>query len=558
MAERRASLRVEDAKRKREDDTNGASGASGDHGDEPVLRQNKRKWTRLLLRELYDLGYSDSAAALEHEARVQLRTDAMKQLQTCLETQDWDGALRLLSTAADANEGSSAQSTSAQHEAARQIHMRSMQAAKEASLLVLKRKFLDFLMKKQLRAALSTFQNEILPFYHLEESEVNDLAVLLLCRDEHALEKVATIPWRESELLTRIELLASPDEIIPQGALRRLVHGEEEDDGVRSASAFAHDAQLKAECTAILLQHSSDVLDLKFSPNGEFMASSSRDGAIVIWKLEFQASSTQVSIKQKSKALHVLKCSEGAADCLAWSPDSQFVLSSGSDSSIIQQWNLATGKCEREFHHPSNGVAHVEWLPNGNQLLSGSADKSLVLWNTADGSIAYQWGGRRILDFAIHPGGKKVFILISGVEIREYDLVAKSDELFFKGEHLISCIAISSTGNHLLINFIQTEEIACLEINSETILPKYIGAKEKRFITRPCFVGQQNGIVTCGSEDAKIYLWQRDTGHLVATLRGHSSVINTVQCHPVHPNVIASASDDETIRVWKLTSGHQY
>src|SRR5688572_12898632 len=81
MAERRASLRVEDAKRKREDDTNGASGASGDHGDEPVLRQNKRKWTRLLLRELYDLGYSDSAAALEHEARVQLRTDAMKQLQ---------------------------------------------------------------------------------------------------------------------------------------------------------------------------------------------------------------------------------------------------------------------------------------------------------------------------------------------------------------------------------------------------------------------------------------------------------------------------------------------
>ncbi|KAF1333565.1 Chloride channel, partial [Globisporangium splendens] len=465
MAERQTSLRAEDAKRKREDDANsalGTNGVSGDNGDgDLVPRQSKRKWTRLLLRELYDLGYNASAAALEHEARVQLRTDAMRQLQTCLETHDWDGALELLSTAADDGEGASAQSIITQHEAARRIHMRSAQAAKEASLLVLKRKFLDFLMKKQLRAALSTFQNEILPFYHLEEAEANDLAVLLLCRDERALEKIATIPWRESELLSRIELLASPDEIIPQGALRRLVQGEEEDGGVRSAGAFAHDAQLKAECTAILLQHASDVLDLRFSPNGEFMASSSRDGAIVIWKLEFQALSTHVSAKH-------------------------------------------TGKCEREFHHPSDGVAHVEWLPNGNQFLSGSAEKSLVLWNTADGSIAYQWSGRRILDFAIHPGGRKVFILISGVEIREYDLIAKSDELFFKGEHLISCIAISPSGNHLLVNFIQTEEIVCLEIDSETILPKYIGVKEKRFITRPCFIGQQSDIVACGSEDFRV------------------------------------------------------
>lgn len=58
------------------------------------------------------------------------------------------------------------------------------------------------------------------------------------------------------------------------------------------------------------------------------------------------------------------------------------------------------------------------------------------------------------------------------------------------------------------------------------------------------------------SPDAKIYLWQRDTEKLVATLEGHSSVINTVQCHPIHTNLVASASDDETIRVWTLTSDH--
>lgn len=52
-----------------------------------------------------------------------------------------------------------------------------------------------------------------------DEAEARNLALLLLCREEQELEKVAMIPWKVRDILARIEQLASPDEIIPRGAL---------------------------------------------------------------------------------------------------------------------------------------------------------------------------------------------------------------------------------------------------------------------------------------------------------------------------------------------------
>lgn len=43
--------------------------------------------------------------------------------------------------------------------------------------------------------------------------------MLLLCRDEQDATRIATMPWQESDVLARVEQLASPEEIIPRGAL---------------------------------------------------------------------------------------------------------------------------------------------------------------------------------------------------------------------------------------------------------------------------------------------------------------------------------------------------
>ncbi|TYZ63081.1 hypothetical protein PybrP1_011769, partial [[Pythium] brassicae (nom. inval.)] len=316
-------------------------------------------------------------------------------------------------------------------------------------------------------------------------------------------------------------------------------------------------AALSGECVAILLRHSSEVLGLRFSPDGAFLASSARDGQVIIWEMAF----SDAGRVQIPKALHVFRCAHGAAECLAWSPDSQSLLTCGSESRVIEQWNIPSGECWHEFHHPADGVTSVQWLPSGRQFLSGAADKSLLLWNVADGSIAYQWGGRRVLDMAMHPDGKRAFVLISGVEIRVYDLESKADELFFRAEELVSCISLAPSGKFLLVNLIRDEKIVCLEVDTGLIVATYSGLVEQRYVLRPCFGGHGDELAYSHGRfaiDAKVYVWHRESsGGLALALTGHSSAINTVESHPGRPDVLASASDDETIRLWAVKGMEQ-
>ncbi|KAG7385596.1 hypothetical protein PHYPSEUDO_001248 [Phytophthora pseudosyringae] len=516
----------DDAKRKREPPA-----------DAP--QQKRKKWARLLLRELFDLGFHDAAAALEREASVQLRSSAMTKLQGLVARRQWDAALQLVAARGPGDE---------------QLRMKSPLAAREAALLLLQRKFIDLLLSKQLALALRTFQEEILPVYDPSEAEVTQLAALLLCRDAEEMRQRAVRPWQDDELQRKMEELASAEEIVPEGALRRLVQdGPEMDVQVPPPTMSG---SVAGECLDVLTSHTDDVWDLAFSPDGGILASASSDGSVVLWEVKREEDAVRFSRTPQlaSEALHVLQSLEGPADCLAWSPDSRFLLSSGSRSSTIQLWDRRSGLCEKRFQHPGGVVTKMQWLPCGDQFVSGSADKSLVLWNANEGSIAYQWSGRRVLDVVVHPHDSKVFVLTSGYEIRVYDIAHKSDELFLEAEHLMSCLSMSPSGKFLLVNFVKQEQLACVEIATGSVAAKYRGIREQRYVLRPCFSGAHSELVACGSEDGNIYLWQRDTGKLAVELDGHSSVVNVVVRHPVHPNVIASASDDKTVRLWSLSS----
>ncbi|KAG7396405.1 Dipeptidyl peptidase 2 [Phytophthora boehmeriae] len=455
-----------------------------------VSTQNKRvKWARLLLRELYDLGFRDAAAALEREAAVQLCSPAMKRFQTLVSAQKWDSALELV-TRKDGK-----------------LQMKSIQATREAGLLLLQRKYIELLLKSEVKDALKTFQEEILPVYNPSEKEVKQLAELLLCQSVDEMKERAQMPWQDDQLRARIEGLVSPEEIIPEGALRRLVQDGPEMNLQPPQPLLT--GQVTGECMDILQKPTGDVWELAFSPDGQLLASASSDGSVVLWKLEF-------------------------------------------DTDPL--YGTATGTFDKQFQHPAGVVLSIQWLPCGDQFVSGSADKSLVLWNANDGSVAYQWSGRRALDIVVHPHESKVFVLVSGYEIRTYDIAQKTDGLFFKAERVISCIEISPCGKFLLINFVKQEQLVCLDIATVSIIAKYHGISEKRYVLRPCFCGTHCELVVSGSEDGRVYLWHRDSGKLLSDLDGHSSVVNVVVRHPSHANVIASASDDRTVRLWCLKS----
>lgn len=70
------------------------------------------------------------------------------------------------------------------------------------------------------------------------------------------------------------------------------------------------------------------------------------------------------------------------------------------------------------------------------------------------------------------------------------------------------------------------------------------------FIIKCAFGGVAESFVVCGSEDANIYLWNKEKGDLIEKIEGHSEVINSVHWNPIDPFIFASASDDKSIRIW--------
>jgi len=119
----------------------------------------------------------------------------------------------------------------------------------------------------------------------------------------------------------------------------------------------------------ILKGHTKGVSQVRFSPDGKWIASCSADGTIKIWD----------AVTGQHK--RTLEGHLAGISTIAWSPDSN-TLASGSDDKAIRLWHRATGKpypAPLLGHH--NYVYSLAFSPKGNMLVSGSYDEAIFLWD---------------------------------------------------------------------------------------------------------------------------------------------------------------------------------
>ncbi|MBA0655091.1 hypothetical protein Goklo_007606 [Gossypium klotzschianum] len=469
-------------------------------GSQGVIR--KAEFIKIITRALYSLGYDKSGALLEEESGIPLHSSVVNLFMGQVTNGRWDDSVATLRTIGLSDE-----------------------IMKSASFLILEQKFLELLKMEKVAAALDTLRNEIVPL-HVNLDRVHKLASCIISPSQCIRLGISGQDTEGtksgSKILEKLQKLLPAAIMIPEKRLEHLV--ERALDVQREACVF------------------HNTLDSDLSLYSDHQCGKN------------QIPSQTLQVKENGQVLlkHNLCGHQKPVLIVSWSPDDSQILTCGQDE-VIRRWDVSSGECLHVYEKTGVGLISCGWFPDGRGIFAGMTDKSICLWDL-DGRDLECWKGQRTLrisDMAITDDGKRIISVCRESAILLLDREAKFDRLIEEVD-MITSFSLSKDNKFLLVN-LMNQEIHLWSIEGDPkLISEYKGHKRTRFVIRSCFGGLDQSFIASGSEDSQVYIWHRCSGELLLALPGHSGAVNCVSWNPGNLHMLASASDDGTIRIWGL------
>ncbi|KAK7372788.1 hypothetical protein VNO80_06176 [Phaseolus coccineus] len=505
-------------------------------GDEQVVGSKgvikKEEFVRIIAKALYSLGYGKSGAHLEEESGIPLHSPAVNIFMQQILDGNWDDSVATL----------------------RKIALADESMFRSASFLILEQKFFELLNGENVMEALKTLRTEIAPIC-INSSRIRELSSCIVSPSP----RVARVRSR-SKLLEELQKLLPPTVMIPEKRLEHLVeqalilqreacpfHNSLDKEMSLYSDHHCGKDQIPSSTLQILEGHDDEVWFVQFSHNGKYLASASNDRTAIIW---------EVGVNGGLTVKHRLTGHQKPVSSVSWSPNDQELLTCGVEEAI-RRWDVSTGKCIQIYEKAGTGLVSCTWFPCGKYILCGLSDKSICMWDL-DGKEVESWKGQKTLkisDLEIMDNGEEILSICKPNAVLLFNRET-NNERFIEEYQQITAFSLSKDNKFLLVNLFN-QEIHLWNIEGDPrLVGKYKGHRRARFIIRSCFGGLTQAFIASGSEDSQVYIWRRSSGELIEALPGHSGSVNCVSWNPANPHMLASASDDRTIRIWGLNCLH--
>ncbi len=253
---------------------------------------------------------------------------------------------------------------------------------------------------------------------------------------------------------------------------------------------------------------------------------------------------------------------EVSAAVMSIDVNSDGILASGGYDGSISLWQvtdrgLKKGKIQPNAH--SRRVRDLNFSPDGKILVSAGNDHMIKLW---DVNTMYLIGNLqnhsdKVASVAVSHDGK---ILASGSDDHTIKLwnLKTGNEIYSQDKvwGYINDINFSPDDQFLAVS-IYNNKIALPKIDKDAHVIKTDMSIDKDTQKIRDLAFSPNGkLLASASDDDTIKLWNPQTGNLIRTLKGHSNNVTSVAISP-DGKLLASGSDDHTVKLWNLETGDE-
>jgi len=236
--------------------------------------------------------------------------------------------------------------------------------------------------------------------------------------------------------------------------------------------------------------------------------------------------------------------------CVAFSPNGEHVVSLGTTVSV---YNVLTGEFVFELEGRESWIYTVAYTPDGKYIISGSWDHLIKLWNASTGKLEAILEGHiaTVNVLAISEDGKILYSSSWDHTIRKWDLENKT------------CLGTWEVPTDSVLSLAITPDMIISGLGDKTV-------KCRNRTTGECnqTINDHTGVVVVvasnpnpessllfatGSLDDTIKLYD-DRSSCTRTLEGHSSWVTSLSFNK-NGSLLASGSNDHTVKIWNLSDG---
>jgi WD40 repeat protein len=275
--------------------------------------------------------------------------------------------------------------------------------------------------------------------------------------------------------------------------------------------------------------HQEGVTSVSFRPDGQVLASASRDYSIRLWNPQGQL-------------LRSLAGHQGAVYRVAFSPDGQR-LASASQDGTVKLWT-AQGQLLKTLQGHQGSVYSVRFSPDGQYLVSVGRDRTARLWRR-NGELVrvFQGHGKSVDDLQFSPDGQSFVTVCRDGYIRHWSLQGQLLRQFGLKDLAVFGLDLSPDGQTIAV----AAEDGTLRLWSleGQLLATWRGHQE--LVTQVQFSADGQRLFSASS-DGTVLVWDRQ-GNILHSLRGHTESVSGLALQGLW---LATASEDTTIKLWNL------